>query len=484
MKTRPSIFWQVLSLSLFVLITALAINTAVVLLAPQPRPAGYTLTEAAKALKTGETRLSNGRILKTETGSDLPGFIPEMRRDDKGEPILRPYEVFLRERLARALNVPLEDVWVDDRPQFYGPYGRRPSRPPTPPVIAHTNEATTGTAQTSTSRQRSGVHSGAPLHTLPENLKQQITFPAFYAAWKMPDGQYRSLIRPKPWLEPWQINLLLGFALTAMIITPVAWLLSQRLTRPITTLARGAAQINFTARARPLTPEGPSEVRAAAEALNAMQLRIRKQMENRTAIIAAIAHDLKTPLAKLRLRVETLPEANRESMVRDIADMDSLIRSALMFASAGTAAQDFARLDLSALVQSLCDDLSELYGVEAETIEDGVTVSGNTETLRRILTNLIENACRYAGHSRLGLRSENGRAIIRLTDQGPGIAPSELEAVLEPFYRVESSRNRDTGGAGLGLSIAQALTESHGGTLKLENGKPTGLVAIVDLPLA
>ncbi|MFT4091066.1 MAG: HAMP domain-containing sensor histidine kinase [Asticcacaulis sp.] len=490
MKVRPSIFWQVLSLSLFVLITALAINTAVVLLAPQPRPSGYTLTEAADALKTGEIRLSNGGRLKTETSTTLPLFISQMRRDANGEPILRPYEVFLRERLARTLDVPIEDVWVDDRPQFYGPYGKRPPPPAVPPVVAHTNEALVSPPNMPPPQraprggpQAAGPQHGVPLQTLPENLKQQITFPAFYAAWKMPDGQYRSLIKPKPWLEPWQINLLLGFCLTALIITPVAWLLSQRLTRPITTLAKGAGQMNFTARATPITAEGPAEVRAAAEALNAMQRRIRKQMENRTAVIAAIAHDLKTPLAKLRLRIETLPEASRENMSRDITDMDNLIRSALMFASAGTAAQNFVRLDLSALAQSLCDDLQGLYKVDAISIQEGVTIFGDTQAIKRILINLIENAHRYAGGSKLSLKSENGRALIELSDNGPGIPDEALEAVLEPFHRLEGSRNRDTGGAGLGLSIAQALVESLGGTLRLQNNRPSGLIVTLDLPL-
>lgn len=480
-RMHPSIFRQVLSLSLLVLITALGINTAVVLLAPQPRPSGYTLTEAAQALRTGEARLSNGSRLKTETGVKPPAFVTAQRTDAQGLPLLRPYEAFLRERLAQALNVPAETIWVDDRPPFY-PYGRRPYR--ATPVISSTHHESDQAPATSPSP--SGRR-GAPLHNLPENMKQQVTFPAFHAAWKMPDGSYRSLIRPKPWLEPWQINLLLGFALTALIITPIAWLLSQRLTRPMITLAKGAARMNFTARATPLPTDGPAEVRAAAEALNAMQERIRKQIENRTAVIAAIAHDLKTPLAKLRLRIETLPDADRENMSRDIADMDSLIRSAMMFASAGTAAQDFARLDLSALVESLCDDLCDLYDTEAGEIQQGLTISGDATALRRILTNLMENAHRYAGRARLSLRAEAGQAVITLIDNGPGIPEDALEAVLEPFHRLETSRNRDTGGAGLGLSIAQALAESHGGSLRLsnhiENGRLTGLVATLRLPL-
>lgn len=485
MRLRPSIFWQVLSLSLFVLITALAINTTVVLLAPQPRPSGYTLGEAAEALRTGEARLSNGGRLRTQTATTVPDFVKQKRRDASGAPVLRAYEIFLRERLARALNVPMEDVWVDDRPQYYSPYGRRPPRPPVPLAVTTTHDA--DPPGNMPPPVRTGRPVGEPLQTLPENLKQQITFPAFQAAWKMPDGRYRSLIRPRPWLEPWQRNMLLGFALTALIITPVAWLLSQRLTRPITTLARGADQMNFTARAAPLASEGPAEVRAAAEALNAMQRRVRKQMENRTAVIAAMAHDLKTPLAKLRLRIETLPETERENMSRDIADMDSLIRSALMFASAGTAAQNFVRLDLSALAESLCDDLSGLYRVDTGSIAEGVTVSGDTIAIKRILTNLIENAHRYAGGSRLSLHSEKGQAIIELSDDGPGIPEAELEAVLEPFHRLEASRNRDTGGVGLGLSVAHALADSHGGCLSLsnryENGRLCGLTVRLSLPL-
>ena len=319
-----------------------------------------------------------------------------------------------------------------------------------------------------------------------ERGRTEILYPAFSAAWKLPDGTYRTINPPKTWIEPWQERLLMGFGLTILIILPLAWLLSRRLSKPIVAFSEAAAKVGFEDNSPPVKSEGPREVRAAADVLNAMQTRIKKQVESRTALMGAIAHDLKTPLARMRLRIEGLPDATRDKLAEDIAHMDGLIRSAMSFTSAHTLRDNLRPLDLSSLVETLADDLAVTCKMDPPVIEDNVKVNGDTVALKRIVTNLVENACRYAGTCRIELSTHGKDAQINVVDPGPGLPPDMLEMVFEPFYRMESSRNRDTGGSGLGLSVARALAEAQGGTLHLinryEGQKVIGLEARLTLP--
>jgi signal transduction histidine kinase len=312
--------------------------------------------------------------------------------------------------------------------------------------------------------------------------RAMLFYPAFSAAWKQPDGSYRVISPPPTFIQPWQGRLLLGFGLTALLILPLAWLLSRRLTRPIIAFSEAAARVGFEDSAAPVVAVGSKEVRAAADVLNAMQARIKKQVENRTALMGAIAHDLKTPLARMRLRIEDLPNPLRDKLSQDIAHMDGLIRSAMSFTSAHKLAESLRPLDLSALADALSEDMAAVCPMEAPDITPNVMVKGDAVALKRILTNLIENACRYAGSCRIALAVHGDHVEVDVLDNGPGLPPEALEAVFEPFYRLEESRNRDTGGTGLGLSVAKALTEAQGGTLTLSNRAEGGLKATLTLP--
>jgi signal transduction histidine kinase len=242
--------------------------------------------------------------------------------------------------------------------------------------------------------------------------------------------------------------------------------------------------MSFESNAPPILAVGSREVRQAADVLNAMQARIRKQMESRTALMGAIAHDLKTPLARMRLRIEDLPGALRDKLSEDIAHMDGLVKSAMSFTTAHRLADQLRPLDISALAEALAEDMSAVCPVEAGSIEHGVMVRGDTVALKRILTNLIENACRYAGRCRVSVATQDGTVTVTVGDDGPGVPAEMLETVFEPFYRIEESRNRNTGGTGLGLSVARALAEAHGGTLTLENRYVGKRIAGLDARLA
>jgi signal transduction histidine kinase len=527
------IFWQVLGLSLVVLILALGINTLIVLKAPEPLPSGYSMREAGAALKTGKIRLQNGRWLKAETTTDAPAFVNQPPDHTSRQWRL---ESEIATTLTSELGAAPNTVWVKLTPRPYrgnwqrggfradgqgpGPGGpgmqrdflmtNGPGSLPDPNQApgqgpnqgpGQGQGADQGQAQ-SPDQGRDSLSSGGPrpfagrgpggngmferefpsLRVIAGESRNFLLYPTFSAAWKQPDGSYRVINPPTNLIQPWQGRLLLGFGLTALLILPLAWLLSQRLTRPIIAFSEAAGRVGFEDSAAPVVAVGPKEVRTAAEVLNAMQARIKKQVENRTALMGAIAHDLKTPLARMRLRIEDLPNPLRDKLSQDIAHMDGLIRSAMSFTSAHKLAESLRPLDLSALAEALSEDMEAVCPMEPADITPNIMVKGDAVALKRILTNLIENACRYAGSCKLALEAHGDHVDINVLDHGPGLPPAALEAVFEPFYRLEESRNRDTGGTGLGLSVARALAEAQGGSLTLSNRPEGGLEAKLTLP--
>ncbi|ESQ86151.1 hypothetical protein AEAC466_02870 [Asticcacaulis sp. AC466] len=513
------IFWQVMGLSFAVLILSLGINTLVVLKAPEPPPSGYSLPEAVTALKGGVVKLRNGRVLKAETLKTTPDFVA--KRWQHG-PRGLALQNTLAMRLAADLKVPADTIVIEIRPRYpfdesrrfdsYRgslPYGERngagangqPNEPegqgsrlfvqhdfPAPQNRQEAeHEFYPGPPHDASSSGRQDMTPGPfPGGYIPTDSRADVVYPAFSAAWKLKDGSWRVLRPPRSLIEPWQERLLLGFGLTALLILPLAWWLSQRLSRPIIAFSEAAAKLSVEDNAPPVLAVGPREVRAAAQVLNDMQTRIRKQVESRTALMGAIAHDLKTPLARMRLRIEDLPSAIRDKLNGDIAHMDGLIRSAMSFTSAHKMNEILRALDLSSLVESLGDDLSAICALEPAVIEENIMVKGDGVALKRIITNLVENAGRYAGGCRIELSARGKTAELRIIDAGPGLPPDMLETVFEPFYRLESSRNRDTGGTGLGLSVARALTEAQGGTLtainRYEGARIVGLELLMTMP--
>ncbi len=534
-KTHPkfislSIFWQVLGMGICIIILGFVINTLIVLKAPEPPPSGYTLTQAAQALKSGTVRLSNGHTLKTTVSETPPPYVTTQSTNS----LHQSFQYFIASRLATALNVPANTVWVSiERPSFRdrardrdrdrdfgpsrglndglnegpgGPFERvqRPNDAPNAPGsgAGSSSLSAAGDALPSLPPPPSEISPFGKPRAGPQGFEGQnaharffngaespsdIIFPAFNAAWKQKDGTYRLINAPRDLIQPWQIKLLWGFGLTTLAIVPLVYVLSRRLTGPIIAFSEAAAKIGVEDNAPPILAFGPREVRAAADVLNAMQSRIKKQVESRTALMAAIAHDLKTPLARMRLRIEDLPSPLRDKLGNDISHMDDLIRSAMSFAGAHKMSENLRPLDLSALTEALCEDLSPLCELETSLIEENIRIKGDAVALKRILTNLIENAGHYAGRCQVELSYRGRNAELRIIDTGPGLPDDALEAVFEPFYRMESSRNRDTGGTGLGLSVARALAEAQGGSLILKNRyagtKIVGLEALLTLPM-
>lgn len=289
--------------------------------------------------------------------------------------------------------------------------------------------------------------------------------------------------------------LLLDYGVRLLVIALAAWWGSRWLARPMRELVQASEQLSgaLEGPARPQALDeqrGTREVREAARVFNGMALRLRRQFSERGLMVAAISHDLRTPLTRLRMRLETLdaPAEQRERAAADIREMNALIDQTLsLFRGAGDEApQD---TDVAALIQALADDLAEQgQPVQADlgaAPEAAAVARVQPQALRRVLDNLLGNALRYgAAPIRLGLAREPGALLLRVDDAGPGIPADQLEAVFQPFFRLEASRNRETGGSGLGLYIARDLVQRMGGSLRLLNRPEGGLRAEVRLPAA
>jgi signal transduction histidine kinase len=314
-------------------------------------------------------------------------------------------------------------------------------------------------------------------------LADRVTFDPFTASLKLPDGQWATVVPPHGLVSPWQARLLASLLISMLILAPIVWWLARRLTKPIRVFAEAAERLGANPDAAPLEPTGPTEVRTAIGAFNDMQASLRGHMRKRTQTIAAIAHDLRTPLTRIRFRVELAPPILRDKMVADVEEMDALIAQAMAFVRGETQAERREPLDLDRLAHDCATDFSE---TGASVVFDGggaLQVDGDPAGLRRAVTNLIDNAIKYADAARVRTFSLDGQAMISVEDDGPGLPDDELEAVFEPFARGERSRNRQTGGAGLGLSVARQAARLGGGDVTLINRPEGGLIAVLNLPL-
>lgn len=252
---------------------------------------------------------------------------------------------------------------------------------------------------------------------------------------------------------------------------------------PLHQLSRAASALAGNLDERPLPEQGPHEVRSAAQAFNAMQTVLKRHIKERHQMLGSITHDLQTPLTRLRLRVEKVPDGDlKDRMIADLAAMQQLIREGLELARGDDAGETPVRIDLDSLLQSLAADAVDAGGAATVGSDCGCIMLAQPQSLKRALNNLVQNAVRYAGGAEIEAVLDSDRLAITVADRGPGIREDQLETVMEPFVRLESSRSRETGGVGLGLTIARRLAERNGGVLTLANRPSGGLVATVSFP--
>ncbi len=309
-------------------------------------------------------------------------------------------------------------------------------------------------------------------------------FRELQAAIPLADGQWLTFTTLLPESSSgFSGQFLLSMAIMAAVVLAASGWAVRRITAPLGALSAAAERFGRDIYAPPLPESGTSETSHAARAFNAMQVRLRTLIENRTRLLAAISHDLRTPLTLLRLRAENVNDVSeRDRMLSAIADMDAMITSVLDFARDEAKSEVARTTDVTALVQSIADDMADA-GLPVEMApSDPITLECRPAALKRALINLIDNAVKYGKSAHIVVGTTSSAAVITINDEGPGIPEQEIPRVFEPFYRVEESRNRDTGGVGLGLSIALSAIEAHGGQLILKNRPEGGLSTVVELP--
>jgi signal transduction histidine kinase len=302
---------------------------------------------------------------------------------------------------------------------------------------------------------------------------------------RLADGTVLTLRHsPMPAMRNWPgrtMALLWVLALSVAILA--GWGL-KRLTRPLAALADAATSLAENLDQAPLTESGPREIARAAIAFNAMQRDLRTLLETRSQALAGVSHDLRLPITRIRLRLEKLNDSDLRARIEsDLAEMDGMIGNTLQFLRAGNNGEQAVRLNLDALLESMVEDF-EALGTEVRLHgQVGTPVFARPEALRRCLSNLLVNARRYAGGP-IDLSVEAGDPVLtlRVEDRGPGIAEADREKVFEPYFRLESSRAKETGGSGLGLAIARTIARAQGGDLKLTSRCGGGLSAILTWP--
>jgi signal transduction histidine kinase len=305
------------------------------------------------------------------------------------------------------------------------------------------------------------------------------------AAWlQLADGSWLTVNVDREALGSlWPLRFGLGLSVLTGGIALLAVWAARRATVPLGRFAQAAGRLGTDVNAPPMAEAGPSEIIQAARAFNQMQERIQRLVDDRTRMLAAIAHDLRTVLTRLRLRAELIDDAEQQQ--RAIADLDAMatmLDETLAFArddSAGDARQD---VDLAALVRSLCDDLADAGQPVQYLGPDRLRFACRPVALRRALTNLIDNAVKYGRAAEVGLKSDRDAIRLTIEDRGPGIPAAAREQVFQPFFRLEPSRSRATGGTGLGLAVARTIVHRHGGEIALDDRPGGGLVVRITLP--
>jgi len=333
--------------------------------------------------------------------------------------------------------------------------------------------------------QRSGFPFDRRRHMghVPMRRGEPIFFNTLVAALDTGDGWRVVQTPPRPAIGPWQRRAILWFALSALILLPFAWFFARRLTRPIRRFADAADRLGADPLAPPVPEEGPAELRVTAHALNRMQERLAAYVSERTAMIGAIAHDLRTPLARIAFRIEGAPEEMREKVQADIEQMRAMIAATIGFVRGTAEANERRPVDLSTLLETIVAQDREMGRTIELDAQGPIRVTGDAVALARLFQNLIDNGIAYAGAVEVRVAQEGGRAIVTIADKGPGLPEDMLEKMFQPFERGDPSRSRETGGVGLGLTIARKIAEDHGATLSLRNRPGGGIEARCVFPL-
>ncbi|HYD71847.1 MAG TPA: ATP-binding protein [Candidatus Binatia bacterium] len=303
-----------------------------------------------------------------------------------------------------------------------------------------------------------------------------ILISGFEIGAQLPDGRWLVMRQGRNWAElSWIGRATLVIGGTLLVLSLLAMWFARRLTRPIRNFSEAVQAVGVDPQSEPVREEGPRELRGAARAVNTMQARLRALIADRTKTLAAVAHDMRTPLMRLRLTAENAASEQREKMAKEIEEVEALVASFIAFARDDPAEEARVRLDLSALLQSTADDHAEAGRNVSFAGEDRVVITGQSLGLKRLFSNLVDNALKYGASARIKLRREENAVIVDVEDDGPGIPADQRESVFEPFVRLNAEGTR---GAGLGLAAARSIARAHGGDIVILDAEHGALLRV------
>ena len=306
----------------------------------------------------------------------------------------------------------------------------------------------------------------------------------FVAAFQESPGRWVTVQpAPEPFPNEWQQRLMLWFAISFSLVAPIGYLFARRLVAPIAAFSAAAERLGRDPSGPVMALSGPAEIGRAAAAFNLMQQRLKRYIDDRTAMVGAISHDLRTPLARIRFRVDAAPPKVKEGVLGDVAQMEEMVTAVLAFIRDASEPGLRERVDLRSILECVVDDAALMGGDAA--LDPGAPASVEVDPLsvQRVVTNLVENALKYGRKAHVRLFTEGADAVTEVVDAGPGLPDEELERVFLPFYRAERARTLNKGGIGLGLSVSRSIARAHGGDVRLYK-QAEGLVAQLRLPLA
>jgi len=293
---------------------------------------------------------------------------------------------------------------------------------------------------------------------------------------QLPDGRWLVMRQGRNWAELGWIARAAGIiGGTLLLLSILALLFARYLTRPIRSFSEAVQAVGVNPQSEPVVEEGPRELRGAARAVNTMQARLRALIADRTKTLAAVAHDMRTPLMRLRLAAEHAAPEHRERMAKEIGEVEALVASFIAFARDDPAEEARVRLDLSALLQSIADDHADQHRSVTFENDERLVITGQSLGLKRLFANLVENALKYGEAARIKLRNEEGAVVIDVEDDGPGIPAALRETVFEPFVRLNEEGTR---GAGLGLAAARSIARAHGGDIAILDTEKGALLRV------
>ncbi|MCY6381170.1 ATP-binding protein [Hoeflea prorocentri] len=395
----------------------------------------------------------------------------------------------LHDQLRRAASSPLSHYWISNRPALEKSGENRTDQRIRRALTDEIGEDRDVRTQVGPNIEIPRYHRGKPRADRPEKKSATRRVPLVVAmSVQLESGRWLNMASSLNMQRSSLERVFASIGIMAIAVIVIVGFTVRRLTKPLRNLADAADQLGRGAEGLQVAEAGPHEVRSAIHAFNVMQERLTRYVQDRTKMLAAISHDLRTPITSLRIRAEFVEdEENRDRIIQTLDEMQRMVEATLAFARDEASGEQQSRVDLGEFLDAIVTDYQDMgqpvqFDGGLSENSGRIIVTCRPLAIKRALRNLIDNAVRYGGEAGIGLSDDERSVRITISDKGPGIPEDRLDEVFEPFLRLEDSRSEETGGIGLGLAIARSNIHAHGGTLKLTNREQGGLTATVVLP--